>query len=113
MKLSVEARRLLAIIAFVLSTSSFAEDPDVLIVNGQIQDGSGAPPVPGVVASFAPDWGVIISSYIASILMAGSYLGVCSLTSALTKNQVISFILSVLVCATILFLGFSIFTEFL
>src|SRR5581483_727992 len=51
----------------------------------------------------SPDWGVIVSSYFGSILMAGAYLGVCSLTSALTKNQVISFVLSVLVCLVLVF----------
>jgi len=56
-----------------------------------------------------PDWGVVASSYAGSILMAGSYLGVCSLTSALTKNQVISFVLSVLACLILLFLGWSVF----
>lgn len=56
-----------------------------------------------------PDWGVIASSYLGSILMAGSYLGVCSLTSALTKNQVISFVLSVLACLVLVFLGWSVF----
>ena len=60
-----------------------------------------------------PDWGVILASYIGSILMAGSYLGICSFTSALTQNQIISFILSVLVCMVILFLGWSIFSDFL
>lgn len=56
-----------------------------------------------------PDWGVIAASYLGSILMAGSYLGVCSLTSALTKNQVISFVLSVLACLILVFLGWSVF----
>ncbi|MFA6962682.1 MAG: ABC transporter permease [Opitutaceae bacterium] len=56
-----------------------------------------------------PDWGVVASSYAGSILMAGAYLGVCSLTSALTKNQVISFVLSVLACLILLFLGWSVF----
>jgi ABC-2 type transport system permease protein len=60
-----------------------------------------------------PDWGVIFASYIGAILLAGGYLGVCSLTSALTKNQVISFVLSLLVCFVLLFLGLSFFTEFL
>lgn len=59
-----------------------------------------------------PDWGVIVASYIGSILMAGSYLGICSLTSALTKNQVISFILSVMICAVML-IGFHLFGELL
>lgn len=61
----------------------------------------------------SPDWGVIASTYFGSILMAGSYLGVCSLTSALTKNQVISFVLSVVACLLLLFLGWSVLTEVL
>ena len=60
-----------------------------------------------------PDWGVIFASYIGAILLAGGYLGVCSLTSALTKNQVISFVLSVLACMVLIFLGLSFLTEFL
>ena len=60
-----------------------------------------------------PDWGVVITTYLGTILMAGGYLGICALTSALTKNQVISFVLSVCACAVIVFLGFSGFTEFL
>jgi ABC-2 type transport system permease protein len=60
-----------------------------------------------------PDWGVVATSYLGSILMAGSYLGVCALTSALTKNQVISFVLSVISCTVILFLGWSVFSGLL
>jgi len=60
-----------------------------------------------------PDWGVIGTSYLGAILMAGGYLGVCSLTSALTKNQVISFVISLLACAVLVFLGYSGFTDFL
>jgi len=60
-----------------------------------------------------PDWGVIGASYLGAILMAGAYLGVCSLTSALTKNQVISFVISVLVCVILLFLGWSLFSGLL
>ncbi len=60
----------------------------------------------------SPDWGVVVTSYIGSILMAGSYLGVCSLTSALTKNQVISFVLSLLACLVLVFLGWNIFSTF-
>ncbi len=60
-----------------------------------------------------PDWGVIFSSYLGSILMAGAFLGICSLTSALTKNQVISFVLSVVVCLVLLFLGWSVFNDLL
>jgi ABC-2 type transport system permease protein len=56
-----------------------------------------------------PDWGVILSSYLGSLLMAAGYLSVCSLTSALTKNQVISFVLSLLACLVLVFLGWSVF----
>ena len=61
----------------------------------------------------SPDWGVVGASYLGAILMAGGFLGVCSLTSALTKNQVVSFIASLVVCAALLFLGYSGFTSFL
>lgn len=60
-----------------------------------------------------PDWGVIMSGYVGSILMAGGYLGVCSLMSALTKNQVISFVLSVFVCVLLVLLGTSMFSGFM
>jgi ABC-2 type transport system permease protein len=58
-----------------------------------------------------PDWGIIASTYLGAILMAGAYLGVCALTSALTKNQVISFVLSLAACAMLVFLGLSSFTS--
>ena len=60
-----------------------------------------------------PDWGVIASTYLGAILMAGSYLGVCALTSALTKTQVVSFVLGLVACAGLLFLGLGSFTELL
>lgn len=60
-----------------------------------------------------PDWGVIVSGYAGSILMAAGYLGVCSLMSALTKNQVISFVLSVFICVMLLLLGTSMFSGFM
>ncbi|HEY4302291.1 MAG TPA: ABC transporter permease subunit [Candidatus Didemnitutus sp.] len=60
-----------------------------------------------------PDWGVVATTYLGAILMAGGYLGVCSLTSALTRSQVISFVLSLVACAVIVFLGLSGFTAFL
>lgn len=56
-----------------------------------------------------PDWGVILSSYFGSLLMAGGYLSVCALTSSLTKNQVISFVISLLACLVLVFLGWSVF----
>jgi ABC-2 type transport system permease protein len=61
----------------------------------------------------SPDWGIVATSYLGAILMAGGFLGVCSLASALTKNQVISFVISSAACAVLVFLGYSGFTGFL
>lgn len=44
-----------------------------------------------------PDNGVILSSYLGSLLLAGSYLAVSSCMSAMTQNQVIAFVLGVVV----------------
>lgn len=60
-----------------------------------------------------PDWGILFATYLGAILMAGGYLGVCALTSAITKNQVIAFVLGLIACAGLLFLGYSSFTDFL
>ncbi len=60
-----------------------------------------------------PDWGVLVASYLGAMLLAGGYLGICSLTSAFTKNQVISFVISVFVCFVLVLLGWSVFTDFL
>ena len=45
-----------------------------------------------------PDHGVIIASYLGSVLMAGGYLAIGSCVSAATKNQVIALVISVVVC---------------
>jgi len=45
-----------------------------------------------------PDNGVILASYIGSLFMAGGYLAIGSCISAVTRNQVIAFVLSVVVC---------------
>ncbi len=45
-----------------------------------------------------PDNGVIIASYFGSFLMAGTFLAIGSCISALTKNQVIAFIISAAIC---------------
>jgi len=45
-----------------------------------------------------PDNGVIFASYIASWLMAGAFLAIGSALSALTKNQVIAFVVTAAVC---------------
>ena len=58
-----------------------------------------------------PDNGPIITGYVGSFLMAGSYLAISSFTSAMTKNQVISFILSVIICLVLVLLGWGILNE--
>jgi gliding motility-associated transport system permease protein len=45
-----------------------------------------------------PDNGVIVASYIGSFLMAGAYLSIGSALSALTKSQVIAFVVTAAVC---------------
>jgi ABC-2 type transport system permease protein len=45
-----------------------------------------------------PDNGVILASYIGSFLMAGGYLAIGACISATTNNQVIAFVVSVVVC---------------
>jgi len=46
----------------------------------------------------SPDNGVILAGYIGSFLMAGGYLAIGSCISAATNNQVIAFVVSVVVC---------------
>lgn len=61
-------------------------------------------PVPWVVIHLGnPDLGQIITGYLGTFLMAGGFLAIGSFFSALTKNQVISFILSVVACAILVF----------
>lgn len=52
-----------------------------------------------------PDAGLIITGYIGAFLMAGSFLAIGSFFSAMTKNQVISFILSVVACGVLVYAG--------
>ncbi|MCE5186565.1 MAG: ABC transporter permease [Planctomycetaceae bacterium] len=52
-----------------------------------------------------PDWGQLMTGYLGAFLMAGGFLAIGSFFSAVTKNQVISFILSVSACAVIVYAG--------
>ena len=45
--------------------------------------------------------------------MAGAYLSICSLTSSLTKNQVIGFVLSISICLVLVLMGWSVFNDLL
>lgn len=53
-----------------------------------------------------PDNGAIFTGYLGSWLLAGGYLAIGSCMSALTKNQVIAFILSVVACFVFIVSGF-------
>jgi ABC-2 type transport system permease protein len=52
-----------------------------------------------------PDNGVIVAAYMGSFLLAGAYLAISCITSAMTRNQVISFILSVVICLFLILAG--------
>ncbi|HVV01685.1 MAG TPA: ABC transporter permease [Verrucomicrobiae bacterium] len=60
-----------------------------------------------------PDNGVILAAYIGSWLMAGAYLAVSCITSALTRSQVVSFVISVVVCLFLILAGFPPVINFL
>lgn len=53
-----------------------------------------------------PDNTVILASYIGSLIMAGGFLAIGSCISALTKSQVIAFVISVVVCFLFILSGF-------
>lgn len=53
-----------------------------------------------------PDNGAILAGYIGSFLMAGGFLAIGSCISATTRNQVIAFVITVVVCFAFLLSGF-------
>jgi ABC-2 type transport system permease protein len=59
------------------------------------------------------DGGAIFSGYLGSAMLAGGYLAVTCLTSAITRNQVISFILSVVICFFLILSGWEPVTNLL
>src|SRR2546429_2416591 len=60
-----------------------------------------------------PDNGVIASGYIGAALLAGAYLAISCMTSALTRNQAIAFILAMVLCLLLILVGFSPLTDLL
>ena len=61
----------------------------------------------------SPDNGVILASYIGSFLMAGAFLAIGAALSALTKNQVIAFVLTAAICFLFTVSGSTIVLGFL
>jgi ABC-2 type transport system permease protein len=60
-----------------------------------------------------PDNGIIVAGYLGSLFLAGAYLAVTCMTSALTRNQVVAFILSVVICLFLILVGFNPVTDLL
>ena len=58
-----------------------------------------------------PDNGVIVAGYLGSLLMSGAYLAVSACVSSATRNQVIAFVVSVVLCFTFLLLGFPLILD--
>ncbi len=59
-----------------------------------------------------PDNTVILAGYFGSLLMAGGFLAIGSCISALTKNQVIAFVISFVICFAFNLSGFPIVLDF-
>lgn len=60
----------------------------------------------------APDNGAIASGYLGSFLMAGGYLAIGAFVSAMTKNQVIAFIVAAALCFVFTACGLGVVLEF-
>ncbi|WP_158886127.1 ABC transporter permease subunit [Rhodanobacter sp. L36] len=53
----------------------------------------------------APDNGVILAGYLGSWMMAGTFIAIGACLSALTRSQVVAFILTALVCVLLILAG--------
>lgn len=58
-----------------------------------------------------PDNGAIFAGYLGSFFLAGAYLAITCMTSAMTRNQVVAFILSVVLCLFLILAGFNPVTD--
>lgn len=61
----------------------------------------------------SPDNGAILAAYLGSFFLAGAIIAIGSWMSALSKSQVVAFILCVVVCLTLLLAGLTPVVEFL
>jgi ABC-2 type transport system permease protein len=59
----------------------------------------------------SPDNGMMFAGYLGSLFLAGAYLAVTCMTSAMTRNQVVAFILSVVACLFLILAGFNPVTD--
>lgn len=60
----------------------------------------------------SPDLGAVFCGYVGSILLAGAYVSVGTLASAATRNQVISFVISLVACLLLFMAGWEPVTNF-
>lgn len=60
-----------------------------------------------------PDNGVILAAYLGSLLMAGAFLAIGSCISAANRNQVVAFIITVVICFLFLVSGLGLVLDFL
>ncbi|MCC6546932.1 ABC transporter permease subunit [Candidatus Sumerlaeota bacterium] len=59
-----------------------------------------------------PDNGIIVASYIAAALMAGAFLAIGAFVSAISKNQVISFVVTVVISLLFVLSGTGVVIDF-
>jgi ABC-2 type transport system permease protein len=60
----------------------------------------------------SPDNGVILAGYVGSLLMAGGFLAIGAAISAITKNQVIAFVVTAAICFVFTVSGSSLVLSF-
>ena len=60
-----------------------------------------------------PDMGVIVSGYLGALLIAGAFLSIGSAMSAMTRNQVIAFVMGVAVCFIFAAASYPLVTDYL
>jgi ABC-2 type transport system permease protein len=58
-----------------------------------------------------PDNGAILAAYLGSLFVAGGFLAVGSFTSSMTRNQLIAFLLGMLICFLLLIAGYPATTD--
>ncbi len=63
-------------------------------------------PLAGAVAFLgALDWGPVVGGYLGALLLGAAYLAIGQFVSALTENQILAFILALVVCLTFYGMG--------
>jgi ABC-2 type transport system permease protein len=58
-----------------------------------------------------PDNGAIFAAYLGSFFIAGGFLAIGSFTSSITKNQLIAFLIAVVMCFALLMAGYPMVTD--